>query len=326
MYAPSAYAQYGTQPIFIANALTDYFATLDGLIEMYAKLRCPKLLSVAPNRYHATTSRNEFRGTGSWAYHWQSGGPPPPKITDGTVAVRDGKLWYSFRVGATQAIQRVELLYSYGQPGHWTGRTWHRAPAVKRGIQYECEIPVYNPAVPCYAVAQIETAEYGGTANTPQLIEPAKLGITEGIAYPTMLMDFEDASDLYIAAGTPTFIADAPQGKRAASIKPFHDGTVHLLNLEAFLWKNPQELRFYLKGDGKPGPVDVYLVYDTGYWLDHERKNYTKIPLVAEDEVFAAEWKEYTIPLDVVMDLEHVDSLFFQLGTRPLLIDGIRWK
>ncbi|OPZ83875.1 MAG: Acetyl esterase Axe7A precursor [bacterium ADurb.Bin429] len=81
MYAPSAYAKYGTQPIYMAVALTDYFATLDGLISMYTSLRCPKLLSVAPNRYHANTSRDEFRGSGSWAFHWQGGGPPPPKVT-----------------------------------------------------------------------------------------------------------------------------------------------------------------------------------------------------------------------------------------------------
>jgi len=329
MYSPSAYAKYGSQPIMLASSLTDYFATLDGLIEMFTKLTSPKLLSVAPNRYHAATGRNEFRGTSMWGFHWQGGGPPAPKVAEGSVAVRDGHLIYSFHVNTLQPTQYVEVLYSYGKPGHWTGRTWHRDKAKKVGLQYECEIPVYNPDVPLYAVAQIEVADYGGVANTPQFIDPRKLGLTQASAtYPKSLMDFEDKDtfDLYIANGTPTQVPNGPQGKFAASIVPFHDGTIQFLGLEPFLWDHPTELHMFLKGDGKPGPLDVYLAYDTSYWLDHQRKNYAKITLVNAEETFSAEWKEYVIPLDVVDNLEKIDSMFFDMGTRTLLIDDIRWK
>jgi hypothetical protein len=325
MYAPSAYARYGAQPLFVGTAITDYFATLDGLICMWEELRCPKGLSVAPNRYHASTSRDEFRGSGSWAWHWQGDGPALPTVTDGSVSVRDKRLIYTFACTTAEPPTYVEVLYSYGAPGHWTGRTWHRKAAVKTATGYECELPVYDPAVPLYALAQVETKTLGAWANTPQAVAPMKLGITAATAtYSKLLYNFEDKSDLYIPAGTPTFIPDAPEGQTAASIAPFHDGTVHLLNLEPYFWKDAKELRFFLKGDGQPGPINVYVVTDTNYWLDHERKNYTKFTLVGADEAFAPTWKEYVIPLKKVANLDRVDCLFFEVGTRPLLIDAVR--
>jgi len=330
MYAPSAYAKYGTQPIFIATALTDYFATLDGLMCMCTNLKSPMRLSLAPNRYHAFTARNEFRGSGYWNYYWQGtdpGRPAPPKVTDGTVSTRAGHLIYTFSAKAGQPIDYAEVMYSFGKPGHWTGRTWHRKAATKTATGYEFEIPVYDPAIPCYAVAQIETKDFGGIANMVQFIEPAKFGITQPTAiYPKMLFDFEDGSDLYIPEGTVGFTNDAPEGKQAASIKPFQDGTVQFLNIEPFFWTGAKELRFFLKGDDKPGPVNVYLVYDTSYWLDNERKNYTKVTLVPDDKVFPGAWKEYSVSLDTVTNADKIDCLFFEVGNRPLLIDAIRWQ
>ncbi len=330
MYAPSAYAKYGSKPIFIASALTDYFASLDGLIEMYSKLNCPKMLSVAPNRYHANTSRNEYRGSPSWGYYWQSNGPPPPKISEGKIINRNGHLIYKFNVDSTLPVLFADVMYSYGKPGHWMGRTWHRTPATKIGLtnMYECEIPVYAINIPFYCLAQFETRDFGGMANTPQYIEPSKLGIgMENANYPKMLMDFEDKSDLFIPNGTPSFITnDVAEGKVAASVKPFHDGTVQFLNIEPFLWKNPREIRFFLKGDGKPGPIDVYLTFNTFYWLDIPSNNYTKYTLVPADKIFPAKWTEYTLPLDDVINIKTSDALFFEMGDRTLLIDSIRWR
>ncbi|MEI6519723.1 MAG: hypothetical protein WCO98_06750 [bacterium] len=330
MYAPSAYAKYGSKPIFIATALTDYFATLDGLISMYNQLKCPKFLSVAPNRYHANTSRDEFHGTGNWALYWQSKGSTPPKITEGTVANRNGHIFYTFKTDTTFPILNSEVMYSYGKPGHWQGRTWHRIPATKIDISnsYECEIPVYNQAVPFYCLAQYETKDFGGIANGPQYVEPDKLGIRRANAdYPKMLINFEDKSDLYIAHGIPTFVAgDAAEGTTSASIKPSYEGTVQFLNIEPFLWKNPREILFFLKGDGQPGPINVYLTYNTLYWLDIPSKNYKKYTLVPEGKVFPNKWTEYTLSLYNIENLDISDALFFDMGDRTLNIDGIRWR
>lgn len=329
MYAPSAYAKYGSKPIFIATALTDYFATLDGLITMYNQLKCPKFLSVAPNRYHANTSRDEYRGTGNWAFYWQSQGPTPPKITEGTIANRNGQIIYTFKADTTLPIVNSEVMFSYGKPGHWVGRTWHRIPATKIGVTntYECKIPVYDPSVPFYCLAQYETKDFGGLANGPKYIEPAELGITtENAVYQQSLITFEDKSDLYIAHGTPTFVDNAAEGKVSASIKPSYDGTVQFLNIEPFLWKNPRAITFSLKGDGQPGPVNVYLTYSTMYWLDIASGNFTKFTLVPEGKVFPDKWTEYTLPLDGVVNLKTSDALFFEVGERTLNIDNIRWK
>lgn len=336
MYAPSAYAKYGTKPIFIASALTDYFSTLDGLIEFYGNLKCPKALSIAPNRYHASTGRNEYRGSSSWGWHWQGNGPKPPTVDPGQLSVKNGRLIYTFNVASTVPLTNVEVMYTYGKPGHWVGRTWHRKTATKGGANsYSCEIPLYDPITPLYAVAQVETKDMGASANLPQYIDPAQLGITASTAaYPNMLFNFEDKDDLYITTATApdsvAFINEAPEGKVAAKIKPFDDGTVHFLYIEPSFWKNARELRFYLKGDGKKGPVDLYLVYDTAYYLDFERGNYTKITLVPESAIFEASWKEYVVPLKDVKNADQIDSLFFDVGTREaksdLLIDAIRWQ
>ncbi len=326
MYAPSAYAAYGSKPIMVCIALTDYFATLDGLMEFMNKVRSPKQLCVAPNRYHANTSRNEFRAIGPFTDYYQNGRGKPPAMSAGLVTAKEGKLIYAFAHNSPEVPIYAEVLYSYGKPGNWTGRTWHRAGAKKTGDRYECSIPVYNPAIPLFAVAQIETKQFGSVANTPQFIDPAKLGITAANAvYPNMLFDFEDKSDLYISVGSVGFVT-GQAGKAAAKIKPFQDGTVKLMNIEPFLWNNPKELRFWLYGDGKPGPLTLYMTCETSYWLDHERRYYTKIPILSDTATMSVGWHEYVIPLSMVRNLKLVDSLFFDVGKRELIIDSISWR
>ena len=326
MYAPSAYAAYGSKPIILCIALTDYFATLDGLIEFLTNVRSPKQLCVAPNRYHANTSRNEFRAIGPFTDCYQNGKAKPPSISSGLVTAKSGQLVYAFAHNATDELLHAEVLYSYGKPGDWTGRTWHRSEAVKKGDRYEFNIPVYDPSVPLYAVAQIESKQFGCIANTPQLIQPQKLGITEATAqYPQMLFDFEDKSDLYISVGSISFVT-GQAGAAAAKIKPFQDGTIKLMNIEPFLWNNPKELHFWLYGDGQQAPLTLYLTCNSSYWLDHERKFYTKIPIVAADATMPVGWHEYVIPLNLVRNLKLVDAMFFDVGKRELIIDSVSWR
>ena len=253
----------------------------------------------------------------------------PPVIGEGQVAVVDGKLKYSYNVLSTVPLTRTEVMYSIGVPGDWTGRTWHRIPAARVGTStvFQSEIPVYDPVLPCYVVAQVETESLGASANLPIFIDPVALGIkTANSIYPHMLLDFEDKDDIYVPSGQVNYVADAPEGKVAARITPFGDGTIQFLNIEPVFWKNASEIRFFLKGDGRRGPVDIYLVYDTTYFLYYEKQNYTKVTLVAENAIFPAGWKEYVVPLKNVKNAQQLDSLFFVPGNRDLYIDGLRWQ
>lgn len=329
MYGPSYYAQYGTQPIFIGNALTDYFATLDGAMEMYKKLKCPKRFVFAPNRYHADTSRKEYSSSGAYMWTFQGKGPVTAAVNEGTVENAGGKAVYKFSVSSSETPTRAEVIYSYGAPGHWTGRTWHRKSATLTAPNtYACEIPVYDPSVPFYAVAQIETKSFQESANCPQFVDPKALGLNaSNAAYPKMLLDFEDKSDLYFGTGLPEFIDDAASGKVAASVEPFAgDGTVHLMNIEPFLWTGATQLRFWLKGDGKPGPVNLYLTRDTNYYLDKEGKNYELLSIVPTGGTFKPGWQEFVIPLDKIPNYQKVDAMYFECPGRKLVIDGVRWQ
>lgn len=311
MYCPSNYAQYGTQPIFIGNSITDYFATLDGAIEMYRKLQCPKQFVWAPNRYHADTSRKEYDAGGPWVWQYQGKGAKSPTVKEGAVEVRNGKLLYKYYIDYADAPTRTEVLYSYGGPGHWIGRTWHRMPATLQGTDgYVAEIPVYDPSVPIYIAGQIEVkspldpTKSEAAGNCPQLFLPKEGGVTQPSAtYPTMLMDFEDQSDLYFGNGLPEFLSDgAPQGQYYASVEPFEDGTTHLMNIEPFLWPaTATELHFFLKGDGKPGPVNLFLVRDSDYYLDKDRPSmWSEINIVKANQTFADGWHEFMIPLSKI--------------------------
>jgi hypothetical protein len=190
------------------------------------------------------------------------------------------------------------------------------------------EIPVYDPSVPVYVVGQIETKSFKASGNCPQLYIPSAGGVTAPTAtYPQMLFNFEDQSDLYFGRGEPEFIGGAAEGQYCASVEPFGDGTVHLLNIEPFLWKDAKELHFFLKGDGGKGPVNLYLGRHTRYSLDKDdlRSN-SLIQIVKADETFPTGWQEYSIPLEKIRDLKKVDSLWFETPGRKLVIDGVQLK
>jgi hypothetical protein len=324
MYGPSAYAQYGASPLYIATAVSDYYAVFDGLMEMYGNLRCPKGLAVVPNRGHQETSRNELRSAAVWCGRWQFGGQALPVVHDGIVSVNDGQLVYKFTIVSAEQPKYAEVMYSYGPPGRWVGRTWHRGTATKIADNtYSMAIPIYDPSIPLYALAQVETNAIGVMANIPQYIEPAKRGITKANAvYPNLLHDFEERSDLYISSsGTINFVTDAPHGKVAAAITPFADGTVQLVNIEPFFWKNAKELRFYLKGDGKAGPVDLFFTNDRNYW------DFPKVTLVQPEDTFTEGWQEYVVPLDNIANLPELTTLVFVAQYRQVLhIDAVRWQ
>jgi len=338
MYCPSNYAQYGTQPIYIGNSITDYFATLDGAIDMYEKLTCPKEFAWAPNRYHADTSRKEYSGSGTYMWQFQGGGEKTTKIGEGAFEAKGGKLYYKYFVESNVTLARTEVLYSYGGPGHWTGRTWHRAPTTLDPVNgYIAEIPVYDPAIPVYVVGQVEDKVTKCVGNKPQLYIPKDGGIpTATAAYPSMLMDFEDQSDLYFGSGDPEFVGDAHEGQFAASVTPFADGTIHIMNIEPVFWKGKTELHFWLKGDGGSGPLTLYLMRDSDYYFDEDllKGRYSTITIVGANEVFENGWHEYAIPLAKIRDINKVDSLWFKTGSdqgntlqhRKLIIDAIELK
>jgi hypothetical protein len=324
MYGPAAYAKYGSSPIYVATAMNDYYAVFDGVVEFYSNLRCPKGLALAPNRGHAETERNELKSQGNWCAYWQFQQTAMPTVNDGVVTVRDGHLIYSFNIDSSEEPTRTEILYSYGQPGDWIGRTWHRLAATKlKKYKYEVIIPVYDPTVPLYVAAQVETPTTGVMANLPQYIEPTKIGITMAdTEYPHMLLDFENKCDLYITVGKPAFVTDdPPQGKISAAITLFADNTAQIVNIEPKLWKNAKELHFFLKGDGKPGPIDVYLTNDRNHW------DFPKISLIQPDEIFEEGWKDYMIPLDSIANYQDLNTLVFALPGRQVLnIDAVCWK
>lgn len=323
MYGPAAYARYGSSPLYIATALNDYYAVFDGLLVFYSNMRCPKGLALAPNRGHQETSRQELRSAPVWCSRWQFKAAKMPVVHGGKPVARDGRLYYAFEIESAEAPSYVDVLYSYGKPGRWVGRTWHRAAATKvKALSYECEIPVYDPAVPLYAAAQVETKNSGVMANMPIYIEPSKLEIAKATAvYPHMLHDFEVKDDLYIPVGTPTYVAGGPSGKQFAAITPFADGTVQLVNVEPFLWKGAKTLHFYLKGDGKPGPIDLHFSSDRNYW------DFPKVTLVYPEAAFEEGWHEYDVPLDAIADLDNVTTLVFAAPGRQVLnIDAVRWE
>ncbi|HOF86797.1 MAG TPA: hypothetical protein PLZ36_01665 [Armatimonadota bacterium] len=323
MYGPAAYAQYGSSPMFICSALGDYFSMFDALMELYANLRCPKRLAVSPNRGHLETGRNEFRHIWLWQGMWVFGGKPLAKVTDGTVTAVNGELIYTFTTDYPGQPQYADVIYSYGTPGNWAGRVWHRRAARKVGPgRYAFSIPMYAADVPLYILAQIETADAGVVANTPMYLEPAAFGITRPTAvYPKMLLDFEDNDDLYIPVGNARFVAGGATGNAAAQITAFADGTVHLMNIEPLFWTAPKTLTLYLKGDGRPGAVTACLSADRDDW------KYPPITLVPEDGIFPATWTQYTIPLDGMKDLKAMSTLVIKLtGHQSVLIDGVQWQ
>jgi hypothetical protein len=327
MYCPAAYAGYGTKPIYMGTALDDSYTRLDAIIEMYSHLKAPKAFAFSPNRQHMPTARNEFNGYASWVSSWLFGGDNPAKVGEGVVKVENGKLFYRCSVDSKVPLTHAEILISYGKAGNWLGRTWHRQTLNPNADQYVGEIPIYDPHVPFYVTAQIETAKFGSIANGPQFVDPQALGITLSNAdYPSVLFDPSQKDDLYLRNGTAEWSADGPDGKGSAIVSPGMEGTINFQNIDGDLWTGKKSLHIWLKGDGKPGPIRAYLVFSPNYYLEVERKNFTTVDLIPSGATFTTGWNEYSIPLSKVQHLDQVSTLFFDSQKRKLQIGPIILK
>jgi|GEM_PF-1328402 len=336
MYSPAAYAQFGSRPIYLASPLNSDLARLDAVIEFAKRLRSPKVLTYAPNREEVESDAKEFDGAGAWQTYLLSKFGQAPGISNGYVTVVNGKLKYACTAtGQTGA----DLLISYGKPGDWTGRTWHRIPMKGFHGTLSAVLPVYDPKVPMYVLAQIRSKQFGSRGNVPQFIEPLKLGITTANAvYPHQIFTGAPQDALYVAtSGVATYGLPGPTRPSAtgiptvlpaAKIPVYWDGMIRFLGIEPAFWKGGKELHFWLKGDGKASiePLNLYLAYNSRNSLDRDQENYTTVPLVKAGEVFPAAWREFTVPLNKVGNVAQLDSLFFQTGLKPLQIAGISWR
>lgn len=186
MYAPAAYAQYGSKPIYVANPLNSVISPFDALFEFANKLKSYKILVYAPIRQEVQSEHKEFEGSSPWLTHFlfpASG--HIPSIKNGTISAVGGKLVYTCQAnGQTGAF----LLVSYGKPGNWQGRTWHRVPIKATGSTMSGIVPIYDPKVPLYVMAQLKTKGFGERGNPPIYVEPTKLGISQAYStYPHLI-------------------------------------------------------------------------------------------------------------------------------------------
>ena len=327
MYCPAAYAAFGTKPLYMGTALDDSYTRLDAIIEMFGNLKAPKAFAFSPNREHMPTSRNEFNGYGAWVSNWIFGGQKPTTLSQGDIVTTTSKLTYHCSVDSKVALTHSELLVSYGTAGNWLGRTWHRFPMTQQGSDLSAVIPVYDPAIPFYAIAQVETSQFGAIANGPQYLVPQKLGISQpSESYPSVLFDPAEKDDLYLRNGNPEWNADGPDGKGSVILTPGPEGTIHFQNIDGCLWKGKKSLSIWLKGDDKPGPIRAYLAYSPNYYLEVERHNYAPVDLVANGAKFSAGWNEYSIPLSKVGHVDEVSTLFFDTQKRKLQLGPIILK
>lgn len=327
MYCPAAYAQYGTKPFYVGTALNDFYTKLDAIIETYNNMKSPKAFAYSPNRHHDATSRNEFFGFVWWQAYWQGFGDPPSTVGEGAFRADDGKLTYVCSVDSKFPLKHAEVMVSYGKPGNYMGRTWHRFPLVQAGTQYQCDIPIYDPSVPLYAIAQIETDRFGDIGNGPKYVDPSALGIKKANAeYPTLLFDPSQKDDLYIRTGTIEWSADGLSGSGSAIIEPCEEGTITFQNTDCEFWNGKKTLSIWLKGDGKPGPIVAYLVSNPNYYFEYNKKNFSAVELVGAKEIFANGWAEYVIPLAKIPNLASDSSIFINPGKRKLQIGQIALK
>ena len=327
MYCPAAYAQYGTKPIYIGSALDDAYTKLDAIIEMTGRLKAPKVLAFAPNRHLAATSRNEFNGFTAWMSSWVFSGEKPSTIGEGTVKASNGKVTYQCAVDSKVPLTHAELLVSYGKPGNWLGRTWHRITLTQTGSDCTGEIPVYDPHVPFYAIAQVETAKFGAVANRPQFVDPLLQGVTaSNAAYPSTLFDPSAKDDLYFRVGSAEWSPEGPDGKGSAIVTPGAGNVITFQNVDAMLWAGKKSLSIWLKGDGLSGPIRAYLVHGPNYYFEPERKNFATVDLVSAGAKFASGWNEYSIPLSKIPNLAEVSNLVFDTQKRKLQIGPIILK
>lgn len=331
MYSPAAYAKYGTQPIYVANPLNSDLSPLDALIEFAKNLKSPKVLAFAPNREAVQTKRGEFSGSGTWQTYFLSKQGNPPSISNGKVTVKNGRVLYSCTASGQTSTW---LLVSYGKPGNWTGRNWHRIPMVRSGNAMVGEVPIYDPKVPFYAIGQIAAKGYGERANVPEFFDPQKLGVTKANAtYPHVIFDATPDSEQYISTYyeeySPLFLNQpGPNGTKSATIPYYWDGMIRIKNVEPMFWTNATEVTMWIKGDGKKRttPLNLYFAYESHNSIDREQQNFTPVTLVPTGEIFPATWKQYRIPLKGIGNLKGVDSLFFETGLKPLQIADIRWR
>jgi len=327
MYCPAAYAQYGSKPFYDGTALDDTYTRLDAIIEMYNHLKSPKAFAFSPNRQHMPTSRNELSSYSAWLGSWVFGAAKPATVGEGVVKTDGGKLIYTCAFDSKEPSTHAELLVSYGKAGNWLGRTWHRLPLTQQGGAYTCEIPVYNPHVPLFAAAQIETAKFGAIANGPQYLDPVAQGITKSNAeYPSSLFDPSEKDDLYIRSGAVEWSADGPSDKGSAIVTPGPEGTIMFQNVDGDLWQGKKVLDIWLKGDGQPGPIRAYLITRPSYDLTIDKTNSIAVDLVSGGSPFASGWNEYSIPLSKVPNLDQVTCLFFDSQKRKLQIGPIILK
>ncbi len=327
MYCPAAYANYGTKPIYIGTALDDYYTKLDAIMETYEHLKGPKAFAFVPNRHHAETSRQELMSYTGWIQYWQYGAEKPPTIGEGVVTAVDGKLIYSATVDSKYPLTHAELLVSYGKPGNWIGRTWHRFKLFAQGDSYKGEIPVYDPSVPFYVIGQIQTERFSVNANGPQFIQPSVLGVTSPTStYPGVLFNPAYKDDLYIRTGEIEWSSDGPTGKGSAIVSPGDDGTISFQNVDGMLWQGRKTLSIWLRGDGRPGPITANFAFHSNYFLEVGKGNYTAIPLVPRGATFTSGWHEYVVHLDKVKKLSQVSQLFLDSNKRPLHIGQVLLK
>lgn len=326
MYSPAAYCEYGSSPIYVQACSNDYLAQFNSLIYMYTRLRCEKFLAIAPNRAHSQTGRKELEGYNAWIFHTLYNSPPIPTVDEGKLAVINNKLNYSFTFTSKEVPQYVEVNYSYVTVNKLEACVWHRIPAVKQADgSYQANLPCYDPERQLMVFGQVQTKSIGTSANTPQIVTPSTLGITAAYSlYPKMLINAESGDDTYVSeSGSISLVAGAPEGKRAFMITPFIDNTVQLFNFETQLWKGATEIRMMLKGDGKPGPLNVYFAADREFW---QSKPFSLVPKGA---VFNANWTEYRIPLSAIPNLDTFRFLVFDFRERPgvvLGVDAVRWQ
>jgi hypothetical protein len=322
MYSPGAYAEYGKKPIYVANALNSLDSRFDALYEFARKLKSPKVLALVPNRERYESNQKEFSGSSTWQAFWTNPvGATPPTIGEGSVSKVNGKLRY-----ACEATEQTSMavLVSYGKPGNWSGRTWHRMAMKPDQGKFVADIPVYDPEMPIYIMGQVKAARFGVTANAPMLVSPSTVGITEATdVFPSELLR---ADDLYVATGTIAAGPTGLNGKLSARILPHWNGTIRLKNVQPALWKNAKEIVVTVKGDGAPAPLNVYFAVESRDELDRERENFTMVPLLKEGEALGTAWRQFVIPLDQIYDLDRVDSLFFETGGKPLQIAGLSWR
>ena len=326
MYSPSAYCEYGSSPIYVQACANDYLAKFDSLIYMYTHLRCEKYLAIAPNRAHAQTGRKELEGYNPWIFHTLYNAPPIPTVAEGKLSTVNNRLTYRFNFTSSEQPQYIDVYYAYATLPKLEACVWHRIPATKQSDgSYQANLPCYDPNLDIMVFGQVQTKNVGTSANTPQIVKPSSLGISAAYSlYPKMLINAESGDDIYISEqGNVELTSDAPEGKKAFMITPFVDNTIQLFNFETQLWKNPTEISMMLKGDGKPGPVNVYFAADREFY------DTTPYTLVPRGTNFSTEWKEYKIPISAIPNLSTFRFLVFDFRTRPdikLGVDAVKWQ